>query len=116
MRMWMVDPKILCQKHLCGEHVETHMFLGTLRKRIKIQGYINNNLFQPKALKERHDVLSQEMLRRGYNHMTPLTFSLSDIAHLTEVQQNATVNVEAAFNELISRCPECSRRYEESIR
>ena len=110
MRMWMVDPKILCQKHLCGEHVETHMFLGTLRKQIKIQGYINNNLFQPKALKERHDLLSQEMIRRGYNHMTPLDFSLNDIAHLTVEQQNATVDVKTSLQDLISRCPECRKK------
>ena len=40
----MVDPKFLCQKHLCGEHLECHMFLGTLKKNKKVDGYLKNNL------------------------------------------------------------------------
>ena len=35
MRQWMVDPRLLCRKHLLGEHVENHMFIGTL-KRVKV--------------------------------------------------------------------------------
>ena len=26
MRMWMVNPRIMCRQHLLGEHVEIHMF------------------------------------------------------------------------------------------
>ena len=44
MRMWMVDPKIMCRKHLLGEHVEHHMFVGTINKRISIVGYLRDNL------------------------------------------------------------------------
>jgi len=28
MRMWMLNPKALCRKHLMGEHVEIHMLVG----------------------------------------------------------------------------------------
>jgi hypothetical protein len=31
--MWMVDPRLVCSKHLLGEHVELHMFVGCLLKR-----------------------------------------------------------------------------------
>lgn len=32
MRMWVVNPKILCRKHLLGEHVELHMATGHLQR------------------------------------------------------------------------------------
>ena len=32
MRMWMVDPQIMCRQHLLGEHTEMHMFVGTLKR------------------------------------------------------------------------------------
>lgn len=41
MRQWLVDPRCLCDKHLLGEHVEHHMFIGTLRKNKSIQGYLD---------------------------------------------------------------------------
>ena len=72
MRQWMVDPSIMCQKHLCGEHLEHHMLLGTLRKGIKVDGYLKNNLFEPRSLFERHKAISEEMIRRGYKHQSPL--------------------------------------------
>ena len=62
MRMWLVNPEIMCQKHLCGEHVEMHMFLGTLKKRKKVDGYITNNLFEPRLLYQRHKNLAEEMI------------------------------------------------------
>ena len=66
MRMWLVDPKILCQKHLCGEHVEMHMFLGTLKKGKKIDGFLKNNLFEPRVLHKRHEELKEEMIKLIY--------------------------------------------------
>ena len=36
MRMWMIDPTMLCTKHLLGEHVELHMFVGTINKNKKL--------------------------------------------------------------------------------
>jgi len=32
MRMWMVDPRLLCNQHLIGEHGEIHKFLPSFRK------------------------------------------------------------------------------------
>ena len=72
MRMWLCDPKILCQKHLCGEHLETHMFLGSLKKGKKVDGFLSNNLFEPMALYWRHKQLSLEMVDRGYKHKSEM--------------------------------------------
>ena len=32
MRDWKVNPKLLCRQHLLGNHLEVHMFVGTLRR------------------------------------------------------------------------------------
>jgi len=112
----MVDPKIMCRKHLMGEHVETHMFFGTLKKGIKVDGYLKNNLFEPKSLSSRHQQLSDEMIRRGYNHKSFIIES--DIDSINTLKPNQIfweINRESALNDLISRCPECRRNYENKM-
>ena len=111
MRMWMVDPKILCQKHLCGEHLETHMLCGSLKKKIKVSGYINNNLFEPKSLKSRHDELANEMINRGYNHKSSLEMNGNEINYLSENEQNTKIDLKKSTFELLDRCPECNKRF-----
>lgn len=106
MRMWLTDPSKMCKKHLLGEHVEMHMFLGTLKKKKSIKGYIKNNLLEPLKLKERHDELVIEMKRRGYNHNTPLDYN-NDIFNYLGEEKYFKINKEAARNELIRRCTDC---------
>jgi hypothetical protein len=65
MRMWMVDTTTMCRKHLLGEHVETHMILGTLKSGIRLDGYARNNLLELKSFKKRHDKIAVEIVRRG---------------------------------------------------
>jgi len=113
MRMWMVDPKIMCRKHLLGEHVEHHMFIGTLRKRKKVDGYIRNNCLQPRALFERHNVLVCEMQRRGYNHKTPIAEEDCEICYLPQEQQYWEINCTQSMKDLLERCPECRTRKEQ---
>ncbi len=50
MRQWLCDPKILCNKHLLGEHVEHHMFVGTLKAKKNVDGYVRNNLLEISSL------------------------------------------------------------------
>ena len=70
--MWMVNPKILCERHLLGEHCEIHMFVGAIKKQLSLNGYVENNLLECASLLERHDDLAEEMTRRGMNHASPL--------------------------------------------
>ncbi len=110
MRQWMVNPKILCTKHLMGEHVEHHMFVGTINKGIKVNGYIKNNLLEPLKLRQRHDELVEEIKDRGYNHKS----SLPEI-HLANLTSNQIVHIidkESSLKDLISRCTECRERFE----
>ena len=101
----MVDPKIMCRKHLLGEHVECHMFVGTIKKKVSLFGYLNNNLFEPKELFNRHNLLKEEMIRRGINHKSPL--EVVDTSHLPSIK----VDSERSLEDLISRCPECRKNY-----
>jgi hypothetical protein len=113
MRMWMVDPRIMCRKHLLGEHVECHMFLGTMKRHISLKGYVEKNCFEPKSLQERHDDLAKEMVeRRKYKHNSPLLGVDAEFRQLPMEIADAKVDVVASGIDLIERCPECRRRYD----
>jgi hypothetical protein len=75
--MWMVNPKIMCNQHLIGEHLELHMFIGSIKKNISMQGYLKNNLLEPNSLYARHNELVKEIIYRGMNHKSDLD-SLAD--------------------------------------
>jgi hypothetical protein len=70
--MWLVNPKLMCDKHLLGEHVEMHMFVGAIRKGISIQGYIDTGLVETERIKDRHDEIANEMSSRGMRHASPM--------------------------------------------
>ncbi|MBN2137184.1 MAG: hypothetical protein JW720_05210 [Sedimentisphaerales bacterium] len=105
MRMWMVDPSVMCNKHLLGEHVECHMLAGHLQRKRGITNYIRLNLLQPKSLRERHDQLALEMEDRGMVHKSPLPEF--DLSYLPEEHRAYTVNTDESLAELSRRCREC---------
>ena len=112
MRMWMVDPKILCRKHLLGEHGEIHKHRHNFVKKHNISGRLNPVVqIEPSNMKIRHDSLAKEMLRRGYNHKSE--YEQPDISYLPEWQQNAKVDLSISMDDLFSRCPECKKRKKE---
>lgn len=117
MRMWMCDPKILCRKHLLAEHAECHMFLGTLLKHKKIDGYINNDLLQPKSLYHRHSLLATEISNRGYSHRTPVKKSeiWEAIKYLPFNYIRHKINRQKSLEILISRCSSCKLKYNKLI-
>lgn len=114
--MWMVEPKILCRKHLLGAHVELHMFLGTLRKKKKIDGYLKNNCLEPRKIYQEHYDIVQEMLKRGYNHNTPITEEdCFCISYLTQEQQYWQIDKHASLYDLTQRCGICRNNYFQSV-
>ncbi len=102
MRMWLANPKIMCRAHLLGEHVEMHMFAGSIRKGVSIKGYVAGGLVDTRVLQTRHDHLAAELVRRGYNHASPLDYH--------DVLKTGSVNRNKSLAELLSRCKECSKR------
>lgn len=107
----MVDPAILCRKHLLGEHGELHKHRHNFEKKYSMQKRIALGQIEPSSMQDRHDLLANEMLRRNYNHHSP--YSQPDISYLPEAHQAFRVDVQSALEDLISRCPECARRFKE---
>ena len=112
MRQWHVDPRLLCRKHLLGEHVEHHMFTASLGRR-SLWGYVRRGLLDPESLGARHDELAEEMLQRGYRHASPLAQP-----ELPAELQGVDSLVDSAANlvELARRCPACRRIIRASVR
>jgi hypothetical protein len=94
----------MCDKHLRGEHVETHMFVGSLKKGKSVKGFIADGLFDPSTLKARHDEIAEEMVRRGGKHESPLSEYV-----IPEFDQSY-IDIHANLVELARRCPDCYDR------
>jgi hypothetical protein len=103
MRMWMVNPRILCRKHLLGEHVEVHMLSAWLLRGKRIDGWVDGNCLEPRSIGARHRALAAELTRRGYKHRSPLR----QPRVLKTQHPSAKINKKAALQELLRRCPAC---------
>lgn len=113
MRMWMIDPRFLCRKHLLGCHLEHHMFLGAMKKGKTLKGFFINNCFEPKSLKNSHDLIALEMQHRMYNHKTPMPQEELDEAlkKLTDEEREWCIDRDASLKNLLMRCVECGSRF-----
>lgn len=91
MRIWDIPPEKLCRNHLLGEHRELHAIWSILINNKK--GYARHPetlrwIGKQKALYLRHEQLVVEILRRQYQHRSPL-----DVSDATgEEQQNILIN------------------------
>jgi hypothetical protein len=109
MRMWMIDPKILCWKHLLGEHGEIHKHRHNFVKGHSMEGRISPVAqIEPEAMQARHDELAEEMLRRGFNHKSP--YEQPDISSYPVHVVDAKVNIAHSLRDLLERCEECKTR------
>ncbi len=106
MRQWLCDPKILCRKHLLGEHVEIHMFVGSINKGISMKKYAETGLLEFSSIEKRHEELVTEMVSRGYKHNSPL----QEIKPLGDVPEIKIDKIDSLLN-LLNRCEECRRNY-----
>ena len=89
-----------------------HMFLGALKKGTSVDGYLKNNLFEPRSLYQRHKDLADEMIKRGYNHKSPLyEIDCTWILDLPQEQQYWEINRNEALKDLLDRCPECRSKH-----
>ena len=105
----MIDPKLLCRKHLLGEHGEIHKFRHNFVKKHSVKGRIDIVVeIEPENMQKRHDELAKEMLRRGYNHKSP--YEQPDLSHLPDYQRYAKVDLEYNLKDLATRCPDCRAR------
>ena len=82
MRIWDIQPKHLCRKHLLAEHRELHGLWNILTKHQARGGYSRHPetlrwVGKTRALYDRHEALVREFTRRGYKHHTPLDKKLA---------------------------------------
>jgi hypothetical protein len=75
MRIWDLEPRLLCRQHLLGEHRELHGLWNVLT--LDKRGYRRHPetmRWEGKlaALYRRHEALVAEMARRGFAHRSPL--------------------------------------------
>jgi len=102
----MVNPKLMCSQHLRGEHLETHMMAGSIKKGISVKGYIAKGLMEPHNIRKRHDEVVKELLERGrFNHQKPFPEFVPF--------EDGCINAEENVKELARRCERCKKRQEE---
>jgi len=75
VRVWDLDPRILCRQHLLAEHRELHAVWAILTE--DKRGYRNHPETKRwegrlAALYARHEAQTKEMATRGYRHAPPL--------------------------------------------
>ena len=102
MRMWMVDPQVLCKKHLLREHAAIHMLAGMIRAGKSLEGYVAKGLVDTSVVAARHDALAAEMVTRYFNHASPIS--------VPPVKTMGKVNSVASLDELARRCEWCALR------
>ena len=75
MRIWDVEPEVLCRSHLLGEHRELHALWNILTlDRRGYRSHPETRRWEGKlaALFKRHEAVVAEMRRRGYRHASVL--------------------------------------------
>jgi hypothetical protein len=80
MRIWDVDPAVLCRAHLLGEHRELHAVWAVItEERAGYRHHPETVRWQGRlaALYRRHESLVAEMTARGYHHRSPLDRALA---------------------------------------
>lgn len=106
----MVNPKLLCNKHLFGEHGEIHKHRHNFVKKHSVSGRLNPIVqIEPKSMKKRHDELTKEMERRtGKKYFSE--YEQPDISYLSIHERKAEVNIKKSLQDLICRCEDCKER------
>jgi hypothetical protein len=106
MRQWTLDPMLMCIQHISGEHLETHMFLSAMKEDRSLDGFYDHGLFfGPKFLKERHELLADELP----GHKTPLEFEI-DFSYV-DITLDASNKIKSTLT-LLSRCENCRKKYD----
>jgi hypothetical protein len=80
------------------------MFVGNIKKKKKLDGYIDKGLVEIHNLKSRHGKLALEMKKRGMKHKSPLP--------KFKLKKTGKINIEKNEKELKKRCKKCRRLIE----
>jgi hypothetical protein len=104
--MWMIDPNLLCDKHLLGEHGEIHKHRHNFVKGHSVKGRLSPVVqIEPSSMKSRHDDLAKEMIKRGMNHKSP--YDQPNLDSYEDYVINAKVDLSLSLEDLHQRCEAC---------
>lgn len=102
----MIDPEKMCNQHILGEHNELHMLVGTVNNHphgeAVIEGLVEDGMIEPQNIEERHAELLVSMVKRGFNHDSPLDDFSTGV--------RGSVDKERSRSELRERCSDCKER------
>jgi hypothetical protein len=106
MRIWDINPKYLCRKHLLAEHRELHGLWNILTKHKSKGGYSRHPetlrwVGKQNALYLRHQELIKEFSRRGFLHHTPLDKKLAT----GSASQNILINTIPEQEKILNNKP-----------
>jgi hypothetical protein len=110
MRMWMLDPKMLCTQHLFGEHYESHSIIGAIQKgRINsIKGLIRTGVVELPSIYSRHEELHKEMgIRKNKTYDSQLP--------IVDIWETPKVNTFRSMRDLFVRCSNCRKLIQEYL-
>lgn len=110
MRVWDIDPELLCDRHLLGEHNEIHAIWSVITGGLKgFSGHPETKRWQGKlrALYLRHALTAAEMQRRGFKHKSPLD---ENLATGKAVQDELKDPVEVQERLLSGKDADCAER------
>jgi hypothetical protein len=88
MRIWDIDPKLLCNNHLLGEHRELHAVWNIITRGRKGYSYHPETgrwKGKLRALFNVHQEIAREMAARGFRHRSPLDETLATGAKVQDV-------------------------------
>jgi hypothetical protein len=91
--------------------------IGSIKHRKSIWGFINKGLIDPIFIPLRHEMIAEEMIRRGYNHKSPITLEELEILDQSEYMKRRKtyeIPILDSVKELTTRCEECKKLYEEN--
>ena len=101
VRVWCVPVGAFGRQRLLGQHVEVHTLISVEAARLMGRrcGYQNH----PEAVKYRgrlgelvdvHNGVAAEMLRRGYNHKSPVAYPATPFTPTAEETRRDTIELE----------------------
>ena len=113
MRMWMVDPELMCMQHILGEHREIHALVGSIKRtkpsyegcerhRNNLVGLARDGFIELKSLKKRHE----ELAKYFKNHSSPIE-EVPSLEFLPKEVKIAKVDRGKAIQDLVDRPESC---------
>lgn len=100
MRVWDIDVRLLCNKHLVAQHNEIHAIYSIITH--NKHGFASH----PEVMRwrnctgqliSRHNDTADEMLNRGMNHRSPIVFTVYDIMNMHVLTLWQTIDQQIAI-------------------